>query len=629
MNGVYDSSSIEVLKGLDPVKKRPGMYTDTSRPNHLAQEVIDNSVDEAIGGYANEITVVLFKNTVSVADNGRGIPTGIHPIEKVPAIELIFTVLHSGGKFTKENYDFSGGLHGVGISVVNALSARVDVEVKRNRELHHIAFENGFVVEKLSSRTIREKYTGTKITFTPNEQYFDNPNFSVSKLETLLKSKAVLCPGLKITFINKNNQSEKVWQYSNGLKDYMSALMNGIETLPTETPIIAKADTSTCKAEIALSWSNDDATIINESYVNLIPTIQGGTHVAAVKAGAAAAVRDFCDYLGFLKQKITITADDVFDRCHYIISLKLAEPNFAGQTKEKLSNREFCSDLTVAVKDYLDTFFHRNVEVATQIAELALSRALSRISKKKKIVRKKNGQGPVLPGKLSDCVSSDTDITEIYLVEGDSAGGSAKQARDRNTQAILPLRGKIMNTWEVSADDIMASQEISNFSTAIGVDPDSNDLSNLRYGKICVLADADSDGLHIATLITGLVFKHFYPLIENGHFYIALPPLYRIDYAKEVFYALTEDEKNTIVKKIKKNKPNALVNIQRFKGLGEMNPKQLRETVMDPQNRRLLKIEVLDLEESTSVIHMLLGKKMADSRKQWLEQSGNLATTGN
>jgi len=629
MSKSYNSDSIDVLRGLDPVKMRPGMYTETTRPNHLGQEVIDNSVDEAIGGYAKEINVILSKdNSLTVKDDGRGIPVDIHPIEKIPAVELLFTELHSGGKFNSESYGISGGLHGVGISVVNALSTRVDVFVNRDGFEHHISFENGFKKDSLSKRKVKSNKTGTKVTFSPDPKYFDSPKFSISKLEHLLKTKAVLCPGLKITLLDENTGAEHSWQYENGLIDYMSGLMNGLETLPESHPIIAYANTKSCKADIALSWAADDSTIISDSYVNLIPTPLGGTHVNALRVGVAAAVRDFCEQRNLIKGKMTITADDVFEKCHYIISLKTENPQFAGQTKEKLSNRDFESDLSTAVKDYLDSFFYQNVEVATEIAEMTINRAQLRINKKKKVVRKKVGQGPVLPGKLTDCVSSNVDETEIYLVEGDSAGGSAKQARDRNFQAILPLKGKIMNTLEIDSDTVMSSQEISNFATAIGVEPGSNDLAGLRYGKVCVLADADSDGLHIATLIACLVFKHFYPLIEQGHFYIALPPLYRIDSAKDVFYALNEEEKEKIIKEVKRKKSNAVINVQRFKGLGEMNPSQLRETVMLPENRKLLKIEVLDFEDSSTLMNMLLSKKTAHLRKSWLENKGNLAVTG-
>ncbi|MGD1527022.1 DNA topoisomerase IV subunit B [Vibrio owensii] len=627
MTDNYNSQSIDVLEGLDPVKKRPGMYTETTRPNHLGQEVIDNSVDEALEGYADTLNVTLFSdNRLSIEDNGRGIPVDIHPKKGIPAVELILTTLHSGGKFSDENYKYSGGLHGVGISVVNALSSRVDVWVKKAGKEYHMAFEDGAVKEKLSSRNIREKSNGTRICFLPDPKYFDNPKFSTAKLAQLLKSKAVLCPGLTVNFYDEKADERQTWQYENGLQDYMSVLMNDLETLPEQTPIIATLNSPTCEADLALAWATDEAPIIAESYVNLIPTVQGGTHVNAVKTGAVASVRDFCELHNLNKQKMTITADDVFDRCHFILSLKLPDPQFAGQVKEKLTNREFTSDLSGAVKDYLDTFFNQNVGVGTAIAEMAISKAQQRNNKKKKVVRKKIGNGMVLPGKLTDCVSSDTDKTEIYLVEGDSAGGSAKQARDKEYQAILPLRGKILNTWEVDRFAVMDSQEVSNFATAIGVEPGSDDLTGLRYGKVCVLADADSDGLHIATLICGLVYRHFPALIREGHFYMAMPPLYRIDLGKEVYYAVDDEEKDEIIAKLSKKKRSGTPNIQRFKGLGEMNPSQLKETVMEPQNRRLLKIEVLDDDESTTTMNLLLGKKMASGRKTWLEDKGDLAS---
>ncbi|WP_137297082.1 DNA topoisomerase IV subunit B [Psychromonas sp. SP041] len=619
----YDSSSIEVLSGLDPVKKRPGMYTETDKPNHLGQEVIDNAVDEALAGHANKITVTLNKDqSLEVEDNGRGIPVDIHKEMNIPAIEVLFTVLHSGGKFSGKNYEHSGGLHGVGISVVNALSTRVDVWVKRLGQEHHIAFENGDVHDKLSSRNIKSKDSGSKVKFSPDPKYFDTPKFSSSKLEKLLKSKAVLCPGLLVVFNDDVKGTTVEWKYENGLEDYMIGHMNGLETLPDNKPIIAIADTATCKASLALAWSADSENIINESYVNLIPTPLGGTHVASIKSAAVASIRDFIEHHNLMKQKMTITADDAFDRCHYIISLKIKEPSFAGQTKEKLVNRDFSQDLSSSIKDYLDTYFHSNVDVATAIAEMVISRASARIGKKKKVVRKKIGSGPVLPGKLTDCVSSDIDQTELYLVEGDSAGGSAKQSRDRNYQAIMPLRGKILNTWEVDGDTILSSEEISNLSIAIGVEPGSDDLSKLRYGKICVLADADSDGLHIATLICGLIYKHFRPVIDNGHFYIALPPLYRIDQGKSVHYVLDEKEKKEVLKKL--NKKRGTIHTQRFKGLGEMNPSQLRETVMDPECRRLLKIEVLDHEAAEFKMNILLSKKTASLRREWIETEGGL-----
>jgi topoisomerase-4 subunit B len=623
----YDSSSIEILEGLDPVKKRPGMYTDTDRPNHLGQEVIDNSVDEALAGFASSIIVTLTKdNDLMIEDDGRGMPVDIHPVQKVPAVELLFCKLHAGGKFNNDTYEYSGGLHGVGISVVNALSTRVDVWVKRDSKEYHMAFESGYVAEKLTSKSIKGKSTGTKVKFKPDPQYFESCKFSVSRFNQLLRSKAVLCPGLKITFINEIDETTKTWLYEDGLNDYMSSLMNDLESIPMDKPIYAKADTATCKAEVCLAWSADDANIISESYVNLIPTIGGGTHIEAIKTGAAASVRDFCDRRNLLSKNVKITPDDVFSRCHYIISLKLLDPAFAGQTKERLSSTDFKADLTGAVKDYLDTFFSQNVEIGEAVAELAINRAQARLNKKKKVVRKKIGMGPVLPGKLADCTSSNIDETELYLVEGDSAGGSAKQARDRVYQAILALRGKILNTWQVPSDEILNSEEIKNFATAVGIEPGSKDLSGLRYGKICVLADADSDGLHIATLICGLVYKHFPALIKAGNFYIALPPLYRIDLGKDVFYALDESEKDAIVAKLVKKKKNAIPNIQRFKGLGEMNPPQLRETVMLPENRRLLKIEIVDDNASEEMLNMLLHKKMAAHRKVWLEDKGDLAS---
>lgn len=620
----YNSDSIEVLNGLDPVKKRPGMYTDTARPNHLAQEVIDNSVDEALAGHADKISVILHAdNSVEIIDNGRGMPVDIHPIEKIPGVELILTKLHAGGKFSNKNYQFSGGLHGVGISVVNALSDRLDVWIYRNKKEYHIAFENGEKVSDLKSSPANSVESGTRILFRPNPYYFDNAKISVSRLTHLLKTKAVLCPGLEVSFTNKNDDTEKVWFYKDGLGEYFSSSLNDFITIPEEEAFSTSISGQTCHADIVLAWSPEEPAAVLESYVNLIPTIQGGTHVQALRNAVTLAVRSFCERRGLLTKNLTLTAEDVFDRCNYIISLKLHDPSFSGQTKERLSSRDYVLEFTNTIKDFLETYLNQNLAAGNAIAELAIQRAQKRVNASKKVVRKKVTSGPTLPGKLSDCVSDDLDMTEIFFVEGDSAGGSAKQARDKDYQAIMPLRGKILNTWEVDSDSVLSSQEVHDISVAIGVDPGSTDLSGLRYGKICVLADADSDGLHIATLLIALFIKHFPELVRQGHVYIAMPPLYRIDAGKLVTYALDEDEKERVISELKK-KTRASINIQRFKGLGEMNPLQLKETVMDQDTRRMLKLQISNQEETDQMMDLLLCKKMASNRKEWLQSKGDL-----
>ncbi len=624
--GQYDASAIEVLNGLDPVKKRPGMYTDTSRPNHLGQEVIDNSVDEAMAGHATKITVTLFSDhSLEIEDDGRGMPVDIHPIEKISGVELILTKLHAGGKFNNNNYEFSGGLHGVGISVVNALTERLDVTVFRNSQQYNIAFENGEKVEELTSKPTSRKRTGTIVKFKPNPKYFDTSKFSVSRLIQLLKTKAVLCPGLEVVFNNKIDDTQETWKYNDGFREYFNLALKDHETLPVNEAFVDNIKTKTSQADIAICWTPEDPAVITESYVNLIPTILGGTHVVAVRNGITAAIRSFCDRRNLLTKNISITAEDVFDRCNYLISLKLQEPGFAGQTKERLSSKDYTAEFTNALKDLFETYLNQHIDAAMSIAEMVISKAQKRLNAKKTVARKKVTSGPMLPGKLSDCESSDLENTELFFVEGDSAGGSAKQARNRKFQAIMPLRGKILNTWEVSSSEVLASQEVHDISVAIGVDPGSDNLDGLRYGKICILADADSDGLHIATLLSALFIKHFPALVMEGHVYIAMPPLYRIDVDKSVYYALDEDEKEKIINNISKKKTKGAVNIQRFKGLGEMNPIQLKETVMSKDTRRMLQLQISDKGQTESMMDLLLGKKNADKRKDWLQSKGNLA----
>ncbi|HAS03699.1 MAG TPA: DNA topoisomerase IV subunit B [Pasteurella multocida] len=626
MTSNYSAQEITVLKDLEPVQLLPGMYTDTTRPNHLGQEVIDNSVDEALAGYANKIEVVLHKDqSLEVIDNGRGMPVDIHPVEKLSGVEVILTKLHAGGKFSNKNYEFSGGLHGVGISVVNALSERVEVTVKRNGEVYKIAFENGRKVEELEViGTCGRRNTGTTVHFKPNPKYFDSDKFSVSRLRHLLRAKAVLCSGLEIKFIDKINQTEDCWCYEDGLADYLSEAVNGLETLP-ETPFIGDFKGDTEAVSWALLWLPEGGDLLSESYVNLIPTIQDGTHVNGLRQGLLDAMREFCEFRNLLPRGVKLSADDIWERCAYVLSLKMQDPQFAGQTKERLSSRQSAVFVAGVVKDAFSLWLNQHVQQAELLAEMAISSAQRRLRAAKKVVRKKLVSGPALPGKLADCSQQDLDKTELFLVEGDSAGGSAKQARDREYQAILPLRGKILNTWEVSSEQVLSSSEIHDIAVALGIDPDNEDLSQLRYGKVCILADADSDGLHIATLLCALFLRHFPKLVQKGHVYVAMPPLYRIDLGKDVFYALDESEKDAILDRLKskKGKPN----VQRFKGLGEMNPLQLRETTMDPNTRRLVQVTYdLEQEEQAATLElmdMLLAKKRAEDRKNWLQTKGD------
>ena len=622
----YSAQEITVLKDLEPVQIRPGMYTDTTRPNHLAQEVIDNSVDEALAGFATKVEVILHADqSLEVIDNGRGMPVDIHPTEGVSGVEVILTKLHAGGKFSNKNYEFAGGLHGVGISVVNALSERVDIQVKRNGEVYKIAFENGAKVEELEViGTCGSRKTGTTVHFKPNPKYFDSKNFSVSRLRHLLRAKAVLCSGLEIKFVDKVNNTEDVWCYQDGLSDYLTEAVNGFETLP-EKPFVGEFKGSTEAISWALLWLPEGGELIAESYVNLIPTVQGGTHVNGLRQGLLNAMTEYCEFRNKLPRGVKLTADDIWDRCAYILSLKMQDAQFAGQTKERLSSRQSAVFVAGVLKDAFSLWLNQNVQDADRLAEMAISSAQRRLNAAKKVVRKKLVSGPALPGKLADCASQNLEKTELFLVEGDSAGGSAKQARDREYQAILPLRGKILNTWEVASDQVLGSTEIHDIAVALGIDPDNEDLSQLRYGKVCILADADSDGLHIATLLCALFLRHFPKLVQDGHVYVAMPPLYRIDLGKEVFYALDENEKEAILERLKGKK--GTLNVQRFKGLGEMEPSQLRETTMDPNTRRLVQL-TYDLEEdqgaaTLELMDMLLAKKRAEDRKNWLQTNGD------
>ncbi|MFV5503028.1 DNA topoisomerase IV subunit B [Acinetobacter sp. 226] len=619
----YTAQSLEVLSGLDPVRRRPGMYTDTSRPNHLAQEVIDNAVDEALAGHANKITVTVYKDgSLSVEDNGRGMPVDIHPEYGQSGIEIIMTKLHAGGKFSTDNYQFSGGLHGVGISVVNALSTCVEVAVRRQGNLYKMAFENGEPVAPLEvlAGKAPKRVSGTTVHFWPEAKYFDSPKFALKALKHNLKAKAVLAAGLQINYIDQINDEKITWQFENGLVDYLMDELEDREIIPAPA-FVATGDAERASAEFAICWNVEGGESVQESYVNLIPTAQGGTHVNGLRSGVTDAMREFCELRNLLPRNMKLSAEDVWDGVNYILSLKFQEPQFSGQTKERLSSREAVGVVQNIAKDAFALWLNQNSDIAMQLAEMAISKAGRRLKAAKKVERKKIVAGPTLPGKLSDCVGHDLAQSELFIVEGDSAGGSAKQARDKNFQAIMPIRGKILNTWEVSSDEVLASQEVHNIAIAIGVDPGSDDLSELRYGKICILADADSDGLHIATLLCALFVKHFPTLVEEGHLYVAMPPLFRIDDNKDVHYALDEDELNSILKKCKTKNPQ----ITRFKGLGEMNASQLRETTLDPNTRRLVQLDLDDTHLTASLLDKLLAKKRASDRKDWLEQKGNLA----
>ena len=624
----YDAEAIEVLSGLDPVKKRPGMYTDTSNPNHLIQEVLDNSVDEALSGHCSNIKISLLKDgKITVSDNGRGMPVDIHPEHKVTGVELILCKLHAGAKFSGDDYNFSGGLHGVGVSVVNALSEALEVKVKRDSQEFQIDFSNGDKVNELKKiGEVGLRNTGTSITFKPNPEYFEDINVQVKRLKHLLKAKAVLCPGLTIEFINekKPNDREK-WYFEDGLKSYLNESSEGSELI-LEDSIICSKEGSAQELEFAINWSlKPPKNKLDETYVNLIPTAQGGSHLNGFKSGLLEAIKEFCEYRNLLPKGLKINADDIINNAIFIVSSKLQNPQFAGQTKERLDSKDHMSFVSSTTKDVLSIWLNTHTEEGEKIAELAIISAQTRAKVSNIVERKKTFKGPALPGKLSDCNSQDLNETELFLVEGDSAGGSAKQARERSFQAIMPLRGKILNTWDLESAEIIKSQEIKNLSTAIGVLPGNSDLSSLRYGKICILADADSDGLHIATLLCALFLRHYKPLVQEGRIYISMPPLYRIDCGKEVLYALDDSQRDEIVKNFKSKKGKPKINIQRFKGLGEMNPSQLRETVMDPSTRQLVKLSISSSDNANSMMDLLLSKKNAAARKEWLEKKGSLA----
>lgn len=623
----YDASSIEVLSGLEPVRKRPGMYTDTSRPNHLAQEVVDNSVDEVITGFASKIEITLYKDgSLEVIDDGRGMPVDIHPKQKMPGVEVIMTKLHAGGKFSNKHYQFSGGLHGVGVSVVNALSKRLEVWVRRDGKEYHIAFKGGNKVTNLKVvAEVGKRNTGTRLRFWPDAKYFDSINFSIPRLKHVLRAKAVLCPGLLIRFYDEKSKDKQEWHYEDGLRDYLGSALAGYEVLPEE-PFMGSMQSERELADWVVQWLPEGGEPVTESYVNLIPTSQGGTHVNGLRTGMTEAIREFCEFRSLLPRGVKIAPEDVWERCSYVLSVKLEDPQFSGQTKERLSSRESAAFVSGVVKDALSLWLNQHPEAGEKVAQLAIANAHKRLRAGKKIVRKRITSGPALPGKLADCTSQDLGRTELFLVEGDSAGGSAKQARDRRFQAIMPLRGKILNTWEVSSDQVLASQEVHDISVAIGVEPGAGtDLKGLRYGKICILADADSDGLHIATLLCALFVRHFRPLVEAGHVHVAMPPLFRIDVGKDVFYALDDAERKGVLDRISAEKRKGKLTITRFKGLGEMSPIQLRESTMSPDTRRLVKLTLSVGDKTDQVLDMLLSKKRASDRRAWLQKKGDKA----
>ncbi|MBW4050897.1 MAG: DNA topoisomerase IV subunit B [Proteobacteria bacterium] len=626
MNQSYTASDIEVLSGLEPVRRRPGMYTHTSRPNHLAHEVIDNSVDEAIAGYCKQIDVTLFKDgSLQVADDGRGMPVDVHPKEKVSGVELILTRLHAGGKFSEKTYKFSGGLHGVGVSVVNALSQHLECWIKRGGKEYNISFKDGKVHSKLEAvGTVGQRNTGTTVRFWPDPKFFDSDKFSVPQLKHTLKAKAVLSPGLRITFANEATGEKDEWFYTGDLGAYLLEELANAERLPNE-PIIGQREEESDAVSFALVWAPSAQIALGESYVNLIPTTEGGTHVNGLRSGVAQAVREFCEFRNLVPRGVKLTPEDVWDKANYVLSVKIHEPQFAGQMKERLATRDAAGLVESFARDSVALWLNRHPDAGERIAQFAIANAQERAKAAQRVVRKRVAGGPALPGKLADCATQDPRRSELFLVEGDSAGGSAKQARDKDFQAIMPLRGKILNTWELEPGQIGASQEVHDISVALGVDPGSQDLTQLRYHKVCILADADSDGQHIATLLCALFLRHFRPLVSNGHVHVAMPPLYRIDAGKQVFYALDDGERDQILKRIEKESPRTRPTVTRFKGLGEMNPIQLRETTIDPRTRRLVQLTIDDADNTDQLMDMLLAKKRASDRREWLERKGNLA----
>ncbi len=626
MSSRYNAADIEVLSGLEPVKRRPGMYTDTTRPNHLAQEVVDNSVDEALSGHASTVEVIVHNDgSVEVSDDGRGMPVDVHPDEGIPGVELILTRLHAGGKFSNRNYRFSGGLHGVGVSVVNALSTRVEVTIRRDGQVYRMNFKNGERSSNLSVvGSAPKRQTGTTLRFWPDPKYFDTPKFSLPRLKHVLRAKAVLCAGLTVRLTDEASGEELEWHYENGLRDYLRSMLGDIDYLPPDL-FLGSLQRADAAVDFVIAWA-PEGELTQESYVNLIPTIQGGTHVNGLRSGLTTALREFCEFRNLLPRGIKLAPEDVWDRLCFVLSLKMTDPQFSGQTKERLSSRDAAGFVENATHDAFSLYLNQHVEMGEKIAQLAIERATLRLKTEKQIVRKKITQGPALPGKLADCASSDLSRTELFIVEGDSAGGSARQARDKDFQAILPLRGKILNTWEVESGSVLASQEVHDLAVAIGCDPGKDDLSGLRYGKIIILADADSDGLHIATLLSALFLRHFPALVREGHVFVAMPPLFRVDVGKQMFYCLDEAERDALLERIQREKMKGAVSVTRFKGLGEMNPPQLRESTIHPDTRRLVQLTTDGDDSTAQLMDMLLSKKRAADRKEWLETKGDLAS---
>lgn len=641
----YDESSVTVLKGLQPVKERPGMYTHTENPTHICQEVIDNAADEALGGFADAIDVTIHEDgSLSVADNGRGIPVGLHPVEGVSVIELVFTQLHAGGKFNKKDggaYAFSGGLHGVGVSVTNALSTRLEATVKRDGGVWRIVFAGGDIIEPLTQiGKCAQKDSGTTVRVWPDAKYFESPNYSLPTLERLLRAKAVLLPGVRVTLHHIPKEDVKTWHYPQGLSGYLNDLIG--ETEPAVPLIYAEkymeeGDFSAGEgAAIALTWL-EEGSVNNESYVNLIPTPLGGTHESGLKQAVFTAVNQFIQHHNLLPRGVKVQSDDVFGHVAFVLSTRVLDPQFQGQTKEKLTNRDALKLVSAALTDPLELWLNQHTEAGKKIAELAIRQAQARMRSVKKIEKKKGSGVAVLPGKLTDCESEDIRENELFLVEGDSAGGSAKLARDKATQAILPLRGKVLNSFEVHRDQLFGNAEIHDISVAIGVDPhgvrDEVDLSGLRYGKIAILSDADVDGAHIQVLLLTLFYTHFPQLIAHGHIYVAQPPLFRVDVNAQgkgkparKFYALDAQELNGILEKLKKEGVrDTAYSISRFKGLGEMNPDQLKDTTMHPDTRRLQRITIPEdgSSDTRNIFIKLMGKGEAAARRSWMEAEGD------
>ena len=628
MAKAYSAESIQVLSGLEPVRMRPGMYTDTTRPNHLVQEVVDNSVDEALAGHATEVEVTLRADgAVEVIDDGRGMPVDTHPEHGLSGVELILTRLHSGGKFDGEHYGFSGGLHGVGVSVVNALSAWLEVEVKREGHVHRQRFAAGEPASALEQvGLVGRRNTGTRIAFLPDAAFFDSPQVAVARLRHVLCAKAVLCRGLRVSLtVERGDSAEtQTWLYEKGLGEYLASRQSGEALIPAE-PFVHEADGTGEAVAWAIQWSAERGDLTRESYVNLVPTPLGGTHVNGLRSGLTNALREFCEFRGLLPRGLKLMAEDLWEECAFVLSAKLSDPQFSGQTKERLSSRQASAFVGGVAKDAFSLWLNEHPQDGAKLAELAIANAGRRVQASKKVARKRVTAGPALPGKLTDCLSQDGARSELFLVEGDSAGGSAKQARDREFQAVMPLRGKILNTWEVEAASVLGSQAVHDISLALGVDPGATDLAALRYGKVCILADADSDGAHIATLLCALFLRHFPALVEAGHLYAAMPPLYRIDVGREVFYALDEQEKQGVLDRIAAERKRGTPVVQRFKGLGEMNPLQLRETTMAPDTRRLVRLSIDSATKTLELMDMMLAKKRAQDRRSWLEAKGDQA----